>query len=112
MRFSGVFTSVRATTAGGWVARANASRVLDPLERTCEILFGVIVVLTFTRSISIAEADRANTRTVLVAAIACNLAWGIVDAAMYLLASFSERSRRLARLARSARRPSRTSPIA
>jgi VIT1/CCC1 family predicted Fe2+/Mn2+ transporter len=75
-----------------------SSRVLDPLERTCEILFGVIVVLTFTRSISIAEGGHAETRSVLVAAIACNMAWGIVDAAMYLLSCFSERSRSLVTL--------------
>ena len=34
----------------------------------------------------------------LAGAIGCNLAWGIVDAAMYLLANFSERARGLATL--------------
>ncbi len=72
--------------------------VLDPLERACEILFGVIMVLTFTGSISVAEGAAAETRTVLAGAIGCNLAWGIVDAAMYLLANFSERARGLATL--------------
>ena len=72
-----------------------SSHLLDPLQRTCEILFGVIMVLTFTRSISIAEGGHAETRTMLVAAIGCNLAWGIVDAAMYLLSRFSERARSL-----------------
>jgi hypothetical protein len=70
-------------------------RVLDPLERTSEILFGVIMVLTFTTSISVAEGGQAETRSILAGAIACNLAWGVVDAAMYLLASFMTRARNL-----------------
>ena len=61
--------------------------VLDPLERTSEILFGVIMVLTFTSSISVAEGGHAETREVLVAALGCNIAWGIVDAAFYLMSS-------------------------
>ncbi|HVH28035.1 MAG TPA: VIT1/CCC1 transporter family protein [Vicinamibacterales bacterium] len=73
-------------------------RVLDPLERTSEILFGVIMVLTFTTSISVAEGGEAETRTILAGAIACNLAWGVVDAAMYLLASFMTRARNLTTL--------------
>src|SRR3954468_18556439 len=73
-------------------ALRTSGRRLDPIERTCEILFGVIVVLTFTGSISVAD-PREDTWTVLVAAIACNLAWGIVDAVMYVIASFSERAR-------------------
>ena len=70
--------------------------MLDPIERACEILFGVIMVLTFTGSISVAEGAATETRTVLAAAIGCNLAWGIVDAAMYLLANFATRARGLA----------------
>jgi len=54
------------------------------------------MVLTFTGSISVAEGSAKETRDVLAAAIGCNLAWGIVDAAMYLLATFSERARGLA----------------
>jgi VIT1/CCC1 family predicted Fe2+/Mn2+ transporter len=73
-------------------------RRLDPIERACEVLFGVIMVLTFTSSISVAEGGAAKTSTVLAAAIGCNLAWGIVDAAMYLITNFTERARGLATL--------------
>jgi hypothetical protein len=69
------------------------TRVLDPLERSSEVLFGVIMVLTFTGSISVAEGGQAETRTVLAGAIGCNLAWGIVDGAIYLMASFIENAR-------------------
>jgi len=54
------------------------------------------MVLTFTSSISVAEGGAADTRTMLAGAIGCNLAWGIVDAAMYLMANLSERARGLA----------------
>jgi hypothetical protein len=83
--------------------------VLDPIERACEVLFGVIMVLTFTGSISVAEGDAKESRTVQVAAIGCNFAWGIVDAAMYLVANFANRARSLATLhARSRERDART----
>jgi VIT1/CCC1 family predicted Fe2+/Mn2+ transporter len=56
------------------------------------------MVLTFTTSISVAEGGEAETRTILAGAIACNLAWGVVDAAMHLLATFMTRARNLATL--------------
>ncbi|HEU4690227.1 MAG TPA: VIT1/CCC1 transporter family protein [Vicinamibacterales bacterium] len=73
----------------------SAVAVLDPLERTTEILFGVIMVLTFTSSISVVQSGQAETREVLVAALGCNVAWGIVDGAFYLMASFVQRARGL-----------------
>jgi VIT1/CCC1 family predicted Fe2+/Mn2+ transporter len=78
------------------VLRAGTSgRVLDPVERISEILFGLIMVLTFTGSLSVAEAGHAEVREMLVGAIGCNLAWGLVDAVMYLMASVTERARGL-----------------
>lgn len=71
-------------------------RLLDPVERASEILFGLIMVLTFTGSISVASAGRDEVRETLIGAIGCNLAWGIVDAVMYLLAILIGRGRGLA----------------
>ena len=71
-------------------------RVLDPVERTAEVLFGLIMVLTFTGSLSVAEAGRSDIRAMLIAALGCNLAWGIIDGALYLMATLAERSRNLA----------------
>jgi hypothetical protein len=68
-------------------------RVLDPVERMSEILFGLIMVLSFTGSISVADAGREDVRAVLVGAIGCNLAWGLIDAVMYLLTLVIERGR-------------------
>ena len=71
----------------------SRSRVLDPLERFSEIVFGLIMVLSFTCAISVAQAGREEVRTMLIGAIACNLAWGIIDAAFYLIACLAERGR-------------------
>jgi VIT1/CCC1 family predicted Fe2+/Mn2+ transporter len=60
---------------------------LDPIDRISEVLFGLIMVLTFTGSISVASDGRAEIRDLLWAALGCNLAWGIVDAVMFLMSS-------------------------
>jgi hypothetical protein len=74
-------------------SQANRARVLDPLERFSEIVFGLIMVLTFTCAISVAEAGREDVRAMFIGAIGCNLAWGIIDAAFYLIACLAERGR-------------------
>lgn len=82
-------------------------RVLEPIERLSEVLFGLIMALTFTGSISVATADRAEVRTVLIGAIGCNLAWGLIDAIMYLMAGLHQRGLDLRAImaVRSARNP-------
>jgi hypothetical protein len=79
---------------------------LDPNERLGEALFGLIMVLTFTLGASIELGrDRETTRALLVAALGCNTAWGIIDAVLYLMNRVSERGRihRLVRAIQSAR---------
>jgi hypothetical protein len=61
------------------------------MERISEVLFGLIMVLTFTGSFSAAQAGRADVREMLLGALGCNLAWGIIDGIMYLMACLSER---------------------
>ena len=70
-------------------------RILDPAERSSEVLFGLIMVLTFTGSLSVASSGREDVRTMLIGAIGCNLAWGIVDAIMYVLNALGQRGRGL-----------------
>jgi hypothetical protein len=70
---------------------STANRVLDPVERLSEVLFGLIMVLTFTGSFSVATADRAETRAMLIGAIGCNIAWGLIDGIMYLMHSLNRR---------------------
>jgi hypothetical protein len=66
-------------------------RLLDPVSRISEILFGVIMALTITTTLSAATAGRSELRTLLAGALGCNLAWGLVDAVMYLMALLAER---------------------
>src|SRR3982750_512315 len=70
----------------------SSKRVLDPIDRVSEVLFGLIMVLTFTGSLSVAEAGREDVRTMLVGALGCNLAWGLIDAIFYLMGGLAETS--------------------
>ena len=71
----------------------SSKRVLEPNERISEVLFGLIMVLTFTGSLSVAEAGRDDVRTMLIGALGCNLAWGIIDGIFYLKGCLSEQGR-------------------
>lgn len=70
-------------------------RLLSPIERISEILFGLIMALTFTCTISVFESDRALVKDMLIGAIGCNIAWGLVDAVMFLLMTMTEKGRSL-----------------
>jgi hypothetical protein len=70
------------------------SRILDPIDRNSEILFGLFMVLTFTGTLSVATAGRDDVKLMLVAAIGCNIAWGFVDGVMYVLRNLVARARR------------------
>lgn len=80
-------------SASAGATRASR-RVLDPIERSSEIMFGLIMALTFTCTISVTSSTRADVATMLAGALGCNIAWGLVDAAMYVLAQIVERERR------------------
>jgi hypothetical protein len=76
-------------------AAKSSKRVLEPYDRVSEVLFGLIMVLTFTGSLSIAEAGREAIRTMLLGALGCNLAWGIIDGVLYLMGCLAEKSKGL-----------------
>jgi len=76
----------------------SSKRVLEPHERVSEVLFGLIMVLTFTGSLSVAEAGRENVRTMLIGALGCNLAWGIIDGVLYLMSCLADKDRKLTML--------------
>lgn len=73
----------------------SSKRVLEPIDHVSEILFGLIMVLTFTGSLSVAEVGREDVREMLVGALGCNVAWGIIDAVFYLMACLAEKGRNL-----------------
>jgi len=71
----------------------RAGDLLNPVERISEILFGLIMALSFTCTINILEANRTDVRDTLIAALGCNIAWGLVDAVMFILGTLAERGR-------------------
>src|SRR5947207_13836087 len=73
----------------------SSKRLLEPNERISEVLFGLIMVLTFTGSLSVAEAGRGEVRTMLIGALGCNIAWGIIDGILYLMGCLSEQGRHI-----------------
>jgi len=74
---------------------SSSKRVLEPIERISEVLFGLIMVLTFTGSLSVAEGGRDDVRKMLIGALGCNVAWGVIDGIMYLMACLNERAQRI-----------------
>jgi len=76
----------------------SSRRILDPIDRMSEILFGLIMALTFTCSLSVATAGQAEVRTMLLGALGCNLAWGLIDGVFYLMGCLAEQGRALAAL--------------
>jgi hypothetical protein len=71
----------------------SADRILEPMDRISEVLFGLIMALTFTLTLGVVTADTIPVRTMLLGALGCNLAWGIIDASVFLMARFNQRGR-------------------
>src|ERR1700754_2959453 len=96
------------TDSPGKPARRSsiAEKYLDPATSMGEVLFGLIMTLTFTlgAGLIIEEEGREGARQLLIALIGCNIAWGIIDAALYLLGELFDRGRlrRLGHLIRQA----------
>lgn len=96
------------------------ARYLDPASRMSEIIFGVLIVMTFTLSFRAVDvqafpneaASAEFVRRLLLAAIGCTIAWGIIDGVMYLLTALLTRGsqQRLVRVAQNA--PDETSAMA
>jgi len=81
-------SAVAAAISGGPDGEA-----LGPIDRVSEMLFGLLMALTFTGAVSVAESGHGAIRTMFVAALGCNLAWGLVDAVMHLVRTVTERGR-------------------
>lgn len=69
--------------------------VLSPVDRVSELLFGLFMALTFVGAVSVADAGQEEIRKMLVAALGCNLAWGLADAVMYVVRTVTDRGRLL-----------------
>jgi hypothetical protein len=71
----------------------TTTSALDPVYRASEVIFGLLMAMSFIGSISVATDGREEVRTLLIAALGCNLAWGLVDAVMHLVATKTQKRR-------------------
>ena len=80
---------------------------LDPINRQSEVMSGLLMPLTFTGTMIAALGAGGTVWQILLAALGCNIAWGIVDATVYLLTTATEcaRGRAQARTIRAAPDP-------
>jgi VIT1/CCC1 family predicted Fe2+/Mn2+ transporter len=82
-------------------------RIVEPGDRIAEAMLGIIMALTFTGTLSVADAGRNDVRAMLIGALGCNLAWGIIDGIIYVMISAAQRGGELRAL-----RSARATPIA
>ena len=70
-------------------------RYVDPGDTLAEVLFGLIMALTIISGAELFTApSELNTHALIVAVVGCNLAWGVIDAVLYVLGSMFYRSQR------------------
>lgn len=71
------------------------SRYLDPDDILGEVLFGLIMTLGFTLGAGlIVERGKDAITRMLLGILGCNVTWGLVDSAMYIISSMFDRSRK------------------
>lgn len=74
--------------------RGFVVKYLDPGDRLAETLFGLIMVLTITLTAGLTIGQEPGAaRELLIAAVGCNIAWGIIDGGMYIMGALLERGR-------------------
>jgi VIT1/CCC1 family predicted Fe2+/Mn2+ transporter len=84
--------------------RKTINTILDPADRISEIFFGLIMVLSVIVSLHVAQGGPLDAH---IAALGCNLAWGLIDGAIYVVGRVAQRGHEavLARQVRNARDP-------
>jgi VIT1/CCC1 family predicted Fe2+/Mn2+ transporter len=77
-------------------SKLHITDVIDPGDALGEILFGLIMALTFTvGSRLIFSEEGLDVRELIVGTIGCNVAWGIIDAVLFVLGTLFYKSRRV-----------------
>jgi hypothetical protein len=66
---------------------------LSPFERASEIVFGILMAISVTAAFEITAGGELDVRELMIGALGCNLAWGLIDGVMYLLQQQFERHR-------------------
>lgn len=91
------------------------TRYLDPLDLIVEAIYTVLIVMTFTLAVNVADQQSAlghflSQRLLsglFLATFGCAVAWGLIDGVMYLFTSLAERGQenRVVRTIRDAATP-------
>ncbi|WER46676.1 hypothetical protein CupriaWKF_03590 [Cupriavidus sp. WKF15] len=89
-------TSIGAGTPAAPEGAEMREPVLDVVDRVSEMCFGLFMALTFVGAVASGTGGPNASRTMLHAALGCNLAWGLVDAVMFLVRTLAGRGQRLA----------------
>lgn len=71
---------------------------LSPFERASEIVFGILMAISVTAAFEITAGGELDVRELMIGALGCNLAWGLIDGVMYLLQQQFDRYRNHRRL--------------
>ena len=66
---------------------------LSPFERASESVFGILMAISVTAAFEITVGKEVDTRELMIAALGCNLAWGLIDGVMYLMQQQFDRFR-------------------
>ncbi|RUL97164.1 VIT1/CCC1 transporter family protein [Rhizobium chutanense] len=70
--------------------------IINPGDALGEVLFGLIMALTLTvGSRLVVKEEGLDAQELIAATIGCNVAWGIIDAVLFILGTTFYRSRRL-----------------
>lgn len=75
-------------------------RLLDPIDELSQVIYSVLILLTFTLAFRIfklqsgagVHVENEQVRELLLAAIGATIAWGLIDGLMYVLTSVFERN--------------------
>jgi hypothetical protein len=76
-------------------AEAIEEPIIGPVDAICELLFGLFMALTFVGAISVVNPGNGQVRELFVTAFGCNIAWGLVDAVIFLVRTLVDRGRML-----------------
>lgn len=70
-------------------------RLLNPVDRITEILYGLIMALTITCTISVSQARRTEITEMFFETLGTNIAWGLIDAVMYIITILGEKGHKI-----------------
>lgn len=73
---------------------------LDPIDRASEVVFGTLMAMSFSGTLSVATAGQQDVHMMMLGALGCNLAWGLTDGVMFLVAAVTEERRKASLLVR------------